>query len=281
MQELSYLDLLHPIFLSLLGEPCTTEWLTFLSTGSLSLHLPSATCLSLSLSKILGIGIVVGSALIKVPQIWKVIHHRSGEGLNGWSISLETFSLMLYGYYNVQQHHAWTTYGETFALALQNILLLGCLVYFGTFSGLGTLVTLMMVGTLPCLPSSILTYLQGWLLPLSLLAKGPQLLQNYQQGHTGHLAMLTCTAYFLGSLARAFTTYQEIQGDPWVWCAILTNVVLNTLLVGQMLYYWNSKPPMVSFVQKKERKKQEENEAEEEMEKVKKRRTLKSKNKKE
>ena len=45
--------------------------------------------------------------------------------------------------------------------------------------------------------------------------------------------------YLAGSLARIFTTIKEVD-DPLVLYGFLAGFVLNLVLAGQMVYYWNS-----------------------------------------
>lgn len=45
--------------------------------------------------------------------------------------------------------------------------------------------------------------------------------------------------YLLGSLSRIFTTLQEVD-DALVLYGFVAGFLLNAVLAGQMLYYWNS-----------------------------------------
>eukprot|EP00741_Cyanophora_paradoxa_P003375 tig00000692_g3280.t1 len=51
---------------------------------------PDGPCLSFVVSRVLSIGIIAGSVLVKVPQILKIVRARSAEGL-----SLSMFCLEL------------------------------------------------------------------------------------------------------------------------------------------------------------------------------------------
>ncbi|XP_040604888.1 mannose-P-dolichol utilization defect 1 protein isoform X3 [Mesocricetus auratus] len=54
------------------------------------LHVP---CLKILLSKGLGLGIVAGSLLVKLPQIFKILGAKSAEGLSLQSVMLELVAL--------------------------------------------------------------------------------------------------------------------------------------------------------------------------------------------
>lgn len=50
-------------------------------------------CYRATLSKGLGIGIIVGSILVKVPQILKILGSKSAEGINIYGVYLELFAI--------------------------------------------------------------------------------------------------------------------------------------------------------------------------------------------
>ncbi|XP_064438708.1 mannose-P-dolichol utilization defect 1 protein isoform X6 [Mirounga angustirostris] len=54
------------------------------------LHVP---CLKILLSKGLGLGIVAGSLLVKLPQVFKILRAKSAEGLSLQSVMLELMAL--------------------------------------------------------------------------------------------------------------------------------------------------------------------------------------------
>ncbi|CAM9731862.1 unnamed protein product [Discosporangium mesarthrocarpum] len=63
----------------------------------------------------------------------------------------------------------------------------------------------------------------------------PQIMQNFQQGHTGELAPVTVLLSFLGSGVRVATTVADLGGDPW----LLMNYLLGTSLNGvQLTQLW-------------------------------------------
>ena len=64
------------------------------------------------MSKVLGLGIVVGGGIVKVPQILKIVKHKSARGLSLSSYLLDTASLLLVDVYNVRLQFPFSTYGE-------------------------------------------------------------------------------------------------------------------------------------------------------------------------
>jgi len=69
-----------------------------------------------------------------------------------------------------------------------------------------------------------------------------QVLTNYRNGSTGQLSAVTVTMLFAGALARIFTSVQE-TGDATVVATYVVSFVVNTILLCQVVYYWNSPPP--------------------------------------
>lgn len=53
----------------------------------------SGPCMTATLSKGLGIGIIAGSILVKVPQILKILGSKSAEGINIYGVYLELFAI--------------------------------------------------------------------------------------------------------------------------------------------------------------------------------------------
>jgi len=66
-----------------------------------------------------------------------------------------------------------------------------------------------------------------------------QILVNYRNGSTGQLSAITITLLCGGSLARVFTSILE-TGDNTVVATYVVTFVVNAILAGQMIYYWNS-----------------------------------------
>mmetsp|Transcript_2452 Transcript_2452/g.2787 ORF Transcript_2452/g.2787 Transcript_2452/m.2787 type:complete len:164 (-) Transcript_2452:26-517(-) len=67
----------------------------------------------------------------------------------------------------------------------------------------------------------------------------PQIVLNFKQGNTGHLAFLTFFLSFMGNLARVFTTLKQLN-DPVTLAGHVCAAVCNGTLVFQIVYYWNA-----------------------------------------
>uniref|UniRef100_A0A2K5D767 Mannose-P-dolichol utilization defect 1 n=1 Tax=Aotus nancymaae TaxID=37293 RepID=A0A2K5D767_AOTNA len=82
------------------------------------LHVP---CLKIFLSKGLGLGIVAGSLLVKLPQAFKILGAKSAEGLSLQSVMLELVALTGTMVYSITNNFPFSSWGEALFLMLQTI----------------------------------------------------------------------------------------------------------------------------------------------------------------
>ncbi len=76
-------------------------------------QLPSKAIFVALLSKGLGLGIVAGSTMVKIPQVVAVLRARSADGLNPLSFELETLALAIAATYGVLNGLAFSAFGES------------------------------------------------------------------------------------------------------------------------------------------------------------------------
>ncbi|XP_027984174.1 mannose-P-dolichol utilization defect 1 protein isoform X2 [Eptesicus fuscus] len=82
------------------------------------LHVP---CLKILISKGLGLGIVAGSLLVKLPQVFKILGAKSAEGLSLQSVMLELVALTGTMVYSIVNNFPFSSWGEALFLMLQTI----------------------------------------------------------------------------------------------------------------------------------------------------------------
>ncbi|XP_077603003.1 mannose-P-dolichol utilization defect 1 protein [Crocuta crocuta] len=82
------------------------------------LHVP---CLKILLSKGLGLGIVAGSLLVKLPQVFKILRAQSAEGLSLQSVMLELVALTGTMVYSITNNFPFSSWGEALFLMLQTV----------------------------------------------------------------------------------------------------------------------------------------------------------------
>ncbi|KAH9925370.1 mannose-P-dolichol utilization defect 1 protein [Epithele typhae] len=226
---------------SIVGEKCYRSIVE-------NLNFSDADCLKYCLSKGLGIGIVVGGSIMKVPQLLLIVSARSARGLSLPAYVLETLSYAITLAYSYRNAFPFSTYGENFFLTLQNIVITLLIVHYNPPPSLastpaaaratqGALGMAAAAAALVVVPPSALAACQLATLPLSLFSKLPQIRQNHRAQSTGQLSAFAVVAQVVGCLARLFTTAAEV-GDPILSAGFALALALNVVLGVQMWQYW-------------------------------------------
>lgn len=254
----------HDAVVSLIGKSCHGALLVDLDVTK------DPACTSLAISKALGIAIVGASAVVKIPQILKLINSRSSAGVSFVSYALETASLLITLSYGVRNQFPFSTYGETALIAVQDIAI-GVLVlnYAGRSAAAAAFIAVVAASVYALLfdqtlvDAQTMAYLQAGAGALGVASKAPQIYTIWREGGTGQLSaftvrfsfpfnMISAQAliafsnqvfnYLLGSLSRIFTTLQEVD-DKFILYGFIGGFSLNVILALQMLWYWNAPAP--------------------------------------
>ncbi|GAB0201193.1 mannose-P-dolichol utilization defect 1 protein [Grus japonensis] len=213
----------------------------------LRLHLLHVPCLKILLSKAIGYAIVVGSVMVKLPQVLKVWGARSGAGLNVPSVLLELLALGGSVAYGCARAFPFSAWGESLFLLLQTLALLFLIQHFGGHTARGVLLVAgfgVLLGALlsPRAPPGLVTLLQAANVPIVILSRLLQAAANCRQGHTGQLSGVTTGLLLGGALARVFTSIQE-TGDALLALTFAASAACNGLLLAQLLYYGGGPSP--------------------------------------
>nr|XP_025043921.1 mannose-P-dolichol utilization defect 1 protein isoform X2 [Pelodiscus sinensis] len=200
-------------------------------------------CLKILISKCLGIAIVAGSLMVKLPQVFKILKAKSAEGLSFNSILLELLAITGTMVYSVANSFPFSAWGEALFLMLQTVAIGFLAQHFGgrTAQGISFLVlyfALLALLLSPLVPQAVVTLLQATNMPAIIISRVLQAATNYHNGHTGQLSAITIFLLFAGSLARIFTSVQE-TGDPLMAVTYVVSSVCNGVIAGQLLYYWD------------------------------------------
>ncbi|KAJ1310110.1 hypothetical protein OPQ81_006857 [Rhizoctonia solani] len=99
---------------AIIGEKCYVTLIENLELGDIH-------CLKYAISKGLGIAIVVGGSVMKVPQLLLITRARSARGLNLTSYVLETLAYAINLAYSARNAFPFSTYGENLFLTIQNV----------------------------------------------------------------------------------------------------------------------------------------------------------------
>lgn len=160
----------------------------------------NVTCLKLAISKCLGLGIVIGGSIVKIPQIITIVKDKSAKGLSITSFLLETIAYQIVLVYNLRLHNPFSTFGEVFFMTIQNIIICLLIAYYHlksrnliSFVCLFTLLFIMLI----TIPSWLMSILYAAQIPIGLASKIPQIRSNYLNKSTGQLSIFACLNYFI------------------------------------------------------------------------------------
>lgn len=203
-------------------------------------------CFKLTLSKVLGLSIISGAFLLKAPQIYNFVKSGSVEGVSLFSCYLDVIVYQNSIIYNTMEGYPLSTYGEGIVIYAQNVLIVLLMWKFSKpsipmsqrFAVLASLLSLTM-GTIYLLPSEQRALLPSCGIALTIWSRVPQIWTNFQNGHTGQLALATWVLNALGALARVFTTLQEVD-DVLILSGFAAGAFLSFTIVVQILWYWKA-----------------------------------------
>lgn len=230
-------EFLEPYARPILGKKCTHSLLKLWDFGDKQ-------CVERLLSKGLSYGIIAGSALVKLPQIFQIALARSGKGVSPVAYWMETLAFSIFCAYNYRSGNPFSTYGEGALISVQNVLILWMLACYSSGRSLfGLLTKTAVFGGLvysllnPAVVSNqTLIWLQGFTILLSIGSKVPQIFANWRAKSIGQLSRLTVFLTFAGSFARVFTTYKEVDDQMLLINTVLA-AALNFVLFTQTLAY--------------------------------------------
>lgn len=241
---------------AILGEHCfnTLVW---------DANLGDMPCLRLGLSKGLGIGIVVFGSIVKLPQIYKIVHARSARGISLAMYILEVVAYTISLIYAVRLRIPFSTYGENASLTLQNMAITLLIMWYSPMDAVSYRVTTMcrrrgvstnafyvvtgavlmavcsaLLVSETAVPPPLLQFLQLLTIPVSLASKVPQILELHRDKATGQLSILVVFCQLAGTMARVFTTLTE-TGDRLLFWGFALATIFNAVIAAQVIMYWN------------------------------------------
>ncbi|XP_014229630.1 mannose-P-dolichol utilization defect 1 protein homolog [Trichogramma pretiosum] len=200
-------------------------------------------CFKATLSKFLGLGIIAGSILVKVPQLLKIFHGKSAKGINVASVLLDLFAITAMGSYSYVSGFPFSAWGDAVFLGLQTVAIVYLVMMYNIGASIATAFLAAYASVIAAVamniaPAELLWYGQAMNIPVVLASKLMQAYTNYSNGSTGQLSAATGFMLFFGSLARIFTSVQE-TGDSTMILLYICSTAANGVIVSQLLYYWN------------------------------------------
>ncbi|XP_078162492.1 mannose-P-dolichol utilization defect 1 protein [Carex rostrata] len=205
-------------------------------------RIPDKDCLLPLISKLLGYCIVAASTTVKLPQILRIVNHKSAQGLSVTAFELEVVGYTISLAYCIHKGLSFSAYGELAFLLIQAIILVAVIHYFSGPIKVKTWLVVLLYGAIAP------TILGGRIDPvlfealyasqhaIFIFARVPQIWKNYSNKSTGELSFLTCFMNFGGSLVRVFTSIQE-KAPTSVLMGYVTGIIMNGTLLSQILAY--------------------------------------------
>jgi mannose-P-dolichol utilization defect protein 1 len=247
------------------------SWLTVAGWTSPSSILRD--CVSASITKALGYGIILGSCVVKLPQVINIVRSRSGAGLSLASQYQELASNAL----AVIWHATWnrspfSAYGETIIVTLGCALVVVAMWAFERPSTSHVAIVLAASAVLvqfALTSPSVLTGLAasmatavgvpGAALSTAALkdvlqfasqltfwgARITQIIATARERSNGAQSPLTLVFNLMGTAARVFTSFREV-GDRLQLAFTVFNVFLNGVLCAQYVAFAGAKPKVSS-----------------------------------
>jgi len=235
-EEITMLALLASWLQFVIPQPCFDKYFT-------EYDFLNGECFKVVVSKGLGYGIIVGSILVKVPQIVKILNAKSAQGISILSTSLELAAVTASLAYGYNKGFPFSAYGEAGFLVLQTAIIAFLIFFYGGNVGMGVFYTTVFTAFLGYLmsgqaPTGLITGLQSAVIPNVVIARMIQVVTNIKNGSTGQLSLVTVFLLFAGSLARIFTSLQE-TGDNVLVMTYIVSTACNFLILFQIFYYSN------------------------------------------
>ncbi|KAJ2505248.1 hypothetical protein H4217_009269 [Coemansia sp. RSA 1939] len=234
-------DVLRSPIVMLIGESCTETLID-------NFNLLEPVCLRHALSKGLGLGIVLGGCIVKLPQLFKILNAKSVAGISLASYVLEVFANIITIAYNYRKGYPFTTYGEAVFIGMQNYVITLLILLFTGRANIGLATgALLLVFTYSMfnpdiVGGALMSAFYGMTIPLVIFSRIPQIYEIHKNKYTGQLSAFAVFNYLLGTAARLFTTLVEID-DSLVLLGAVLSLAANGVLAAQMVYYWNAPEP--------------------------------------
>ena len=197
-------------------------------------------CINVYIAKLLGYAILAGSIALKFPQILNIVLTKDVEGLSEIAFYSEVPMGITTVMYNYRHGNPFSSYGEVVAILIQNIILVYLLWAFmkppaPAQTKLGVIACCVSVGfACHTMRPEILYLLPLSNLPIMVWSRLAQILTNFKRGSTGQLSLITNFLTFGGTLARIFTTIQEVGWDLSLLAGLVISAALSGILMSQV-----------------------------------------------
>jgi uncharacterized protein with PQ loop repeat len=141
--------------------------------------------------QMLGVGILTGACVTKLPQVLNVVQSRSVEGLSVLSIELELYVGLIHVCYGVFNKLAITAYGEAALMWIQNLVLLAIVYLLRRVS--------------PARPALVLTVITLVVIPVALDQVDKEMME--------HLYDMNSTIYLCSKLPQILMAFRQVRAS--------------------------------------------------------------------
>jgi len=200
-------------------------------------------CLTKVASRGIGLGLMAGAFIVKLPQIVAFVRAGSAAGTSLSSAYAEAVGYALTVIFHVANGSPFLAYGEACVVAVQSlaiVVLMWAYAWPGAARAATAAAALAAVAAAAAAAAAEPAYLRRVQDAATLLFAASRLVQvaaNVRQGSTGTQAFLTLFMNFGGSAARIFTSLVEVRDRPEVLISFLVSTALNGTLLAQYVYY--------------------------------------------
>lgn len=215
-------------------------------------------CWSRLLVKGLGIAIILGSCLNKIPIMRNLMNTKSTEGLSRGSTYTDAVIYANGAFYGLLKEHPLTAFGENLALLAQTVVIILMIWNFsvGNVSGMEHLAvvlaaTFYAVVVVVLLPDDKLFLLPASITPFYLYSRISQIWETVRVKHTGAQSVITLSMNMVGGIIRVLTTLKEVGLDFAVLTNHILGVALNTTMFAQYFYYRSNTEQFIKDLQSK------------------------------
>ncbi|KAK6938645.1 PQ-loop repeat [Dillenia turbinata] len=205
-------------------------------------QIPQKDCILPLISKLLGYCIVAASTTVKVPQILKILKHRSVRGLSMVGFELEVIGYTIALAYCLHKGLPFSAYGELAFLLVQAIILVAIIYYYSQPVKMTTWARALLYCAIA--PTVLVGQIEPMLFEalyasqhaIFFFARVPQIWENFKNKSTGELSFMTCFMNFGGSMVRVFTSIQEKAPSSVVLGSVI-GILTNGTILSQIVFY--------------------------------------------
>lgn len=232
----------EPYVLWVIPERCLARFLA----GDL-LHLG---CLKQTASRGIGVAIIAGAFIVKLPQIVAFVSAGSAAGMSLSAAYAELVGYALTIVFHVVNGSPFTAYGEAIIVAAQSAAVVAIMWAYkwpgaAHAAGVGLVLAIVAQASMTAATTATadgsrpyLALVQAAATLLFMGARLAQIADNARAGSTGTLALLTLVMNFGGSAARIFTAAVEVWDRPEVLLSFVISTALNGALLVQYAWYY-------------------------------------------